>query len=79
MGKPAGVREPQLDWVLYWYVCPDAVREIIHKLETMSGGIIGLVGLQGVEKSGALQAIYFFLLPTVRLRRGPGQGRREAL
>jgi ABC-type branched-subunit amino acid transport system ATPase component len=37
---------------------PDAVREIIHKLETMKGGIFGLVGLQGVGKSGALQAIY---------------------
>jgi hypothetical protein len=38
-------------------VWPDAVREIIHKLETMSGGIIGLVGLQGVGKSSALLAI----------------------
>jgi hypothetical protein len=47
-----------LDWVLHWYVLPDSVREIIRKLETMNGGIIGLVGLQGVGKSGALQAIY---------------------
>jgi len=45
------------DWVFYWYVWPDAVREIIHKLETMSGGIIALVGFQGVGKSSALQAI----------------------
>jgi hypothetical protein len=28
----------KLDWVLYWYVWPDAVREVIHKLETMNGG-----------------------------------------
>jgi len=47
----------KLDWVLHWYVLPDVVREIIRKLETMSGGIIGLVGLQGVGKSSALLAI----------------------
>jgi hypothetical protein len=47
----------KLDWVFYWYVWPDAVREIIRKLETMNGGIITLVGLQGVGKSSALQAI----------------------
>ena len=47
----------KLDWVFYWYVWPDAVRERIHKLETMNGGIIGLVGLQGVGKSSALLAI----------------------
>ena len=34
---------------------PDAVREIIHKLETMSGGIIGLVSSQGAGQSRALQ------------------------
>jgi len=32
----------RLDWVFYWYMSPDAVREIIHKLETMKGGIIAL-------------------------------------
>ena len=47
----------KLDWIFYWYVWPYVVREIIHKLETMNGGIIGLVGLQGVGKSSALQAI----------------------
>jgi len=47
----------KLDWVFYRYVWPDAVRERIHKLETMNGGIIGLVGLQGVGKSSALLAI----------------------
>jgi hypothetical protein len=46
------------DWVFYWYVWPDAVREIIRKLETTSGGIFGLVGFQGVGKSSALQATY---------------------
>ena len=46
-----------LDWIFRWYVWPDAVREIMRKLETISGGIIGLVGLQGVGKSSALLAI----------------------
>ena len=35
---------------------PDAVYEIIHKLETMNGGIFGLVSLQDVGKSSALLA-----------------------
>jgi len=47
----------KLDWVFYWCVWPDPVRETIHKLETMNGGIIGPVGLQGVGKSSALLAI----------------------
>jgi hypothetical protein len=47
----------KLDWVFYWYVWPDAVRKIIQKLEATNGGIIGLVGLQGVGKSSALLAI----------------------
>ena len=47
----------KLDWVFYWYVWPDAVRKIVRKLGTMSGGLIGLVGLQGVGKSSALLAI----------------------
>jgi hypothetical protein len=38
-------------------VCPNAVREIIRELEGINGGIIGLVGLQGVGKSSALLAI----------------------
>jgi len=31
----------KLDWGLHWYVWPDAVREVVQRLETMSGGIIG--------------------------------------
>lgn len=38
----------KLDWVFYWYVWPDAVSEIIHKLETMNGGIGRLAGVLGV-------------------------------
>jgi len=47
----------KLDWVFYWYMWPDAIREIIRKLETTSGGVFGLVGFQGVGKSSALLAI----------------------
>ena len=47
----------KLNWVFHWYMWPDSVREIFHKLETMNGGIIGLVDLQGVGKSSALLAI----------------------
>ena len=47
----------KLEFFFLWYVRPDAVREVIHKLETMNGGIIGLVGLQGVGKSSVLLAI----------------------
>ena len=48
----------KLDWVCDWYVWPDAVREIIQKLETMNGVIVGLLGVQGVGKSSALLAIW---------------------
>ena len=68
----------KLDWVLYWYVWPDAVREMLRKLETMNGGIIGLVGVQGVGKSGALLAILFrrVLLQDREYRRTHASGRR---
>jgi uncharacterized membrane protein len=62
----------KLDWVLHWYVLPDAVREIIHKLETMNGGIFGLVGFQGVGKSGALQAIFRSRIEQVHRQRAEG-------
>jgi hypothetical protein len=45
-------------WIGGWYVCPDAISRIIKQLETMRGGIIGLIGLQGVGKSNALYEIY---------------------
>jgi hypothetical protein len=45
-------------WLGGWYVCPDAISRIIKQLETMRGGIVGLIGLQGVGKSNALYAIY---------------------
>jgi uncharacterized membrane protein len=45
-------------WIGGWYVCPGAISRIIKQLETMRGGIIGLIGLQGVGKSNALYEIY---------------------
>jgi hypothetical protein len=42
------------DWIPYWYIEPEAVSRILRQLNIMSGGIIGLVGLQGVGKSSAL-------------------------
>ena len=45
-------------WIAGSYVCPDGVAKIWHRLETMKGGIVGLVGLQGVGKSSALLFIY---------------------
>ena len=47
----------EFEWILDWYVWPNPVREIIRRLKGMNGGIIGLVGLQGVGKSSALLAI----------------------
>ena len=44
-------------WINYWYVWPDAVKQVIQQLETMSGGVIALVGLQGAGKSSALLAL----------------------
>jgi len=47
----------RIDWIANWYVWPDAVSRVLRQLEIMQGGIIGLVGLQGVGKSSALLAI----------------------
>ena len=36
----------KLDWFFYWYIWPGAVREMIHELEGMKGGMMKLfVGL----------------------------------
>jgi hypothetical protein len=40
------------------YVWPKEVLKILQLLKTMKGGLIGLVGNQGVGKSSALMAIY---------------------
>jgi len=56
--------ERDLNWINHWYVRPDAVRRIQRLLENMRGGIIGLVGRQGVGKSSALQAIYVSRMET---------------
>ena len=38
---------------------PESILQILHRLENMRGGIIGLIGLQGVGKSSALSALYY--------------------
>ncbi|MCJ7635767.1 hypothetical protein MUP77_25665, partial [Candidatus Bathyarchaeota archaeon] len=45
-------------WMNYYYVWPKTVLRILDRLGSMSGGIIGLLGLQGVGKSSALRALY---------------------
>jgi len=37
-GSQLASESRKLDWVLYWYVWPDAVSEMIYNLETMNGG-----------------------------------------
>lgn len=44
------------------YVWPEAVGLIFRRLESMRGGVIGLIGLQGVGKSNALIMIETALL-----------------
>jgi len=35
----------KLDWIIHGYVWPDAVARIFRELKSMSGGVIGLIGL----------------------------------
>lgn len=57
------------DWINEWYVLPDEIDIIRRKLSVMSGGVIGLIGLQGVGKSSALYAIERFLVTTESKKR----------
>lgn len=50
----------RLDWVAYWYVWPDNLSRIFRDLEAMNGKVIALVGVQGMGKSSALQAILIY-------------------
>jgi hypothetical protein len=45
-------------WEKFGYVWPDEVKRIAQRLEVMRGGMVCLVGLQGVGKSSALSAIH---------------------
>jgi hypothetical protein len=53
-------RDPE--WINQWYMWPEAINRILHQLKMIRGGIFGLVGLQGVGKSSALQALYTALI-----------------
>ncbi len=46
-----------LDWITKWYVWPETVFRTVKRLRGMNGGIIALVGVQGVGKTSALLAI----------------------
>jgi len=48
-----------LGWVIHGYVWPESVKRALKKLEVEQSGLMGLVGLQGVGKSSALQALTF--------------------
>jgi energy-coupling factor transporter ATP-binding protein EcfA2 len=45
------------NWIDRWYVPPKGVIDAARKLETMDGGIVALIGQQGVGKSSALLAL----------------------
>jgi len=53
-------------WIREWYVLPASISTLLSRLEIADGAVIGLVGLQGVGKSSALQAIYAHLSQTSR-------------
>jgi len=42
----------KIDWVFYWNVWPDAISRIIKQLETMRGGIVGLIGRPATSRNG---------------------------
>jgi len=66
-------------WTTQWYVWPDTVRRLAHELVFMRGGVIVLVGLQGVGKSSALKAIYTDLtLKNVAAQREASEGKKAA-
>ncbi|OGD53027.1 hypothetical protein A3K80_03815 [Candidatus Bathyarchaeota archaeon RBG_13_38_9] len=44
-------------WINEWYVWPSSIAQLLEKLESMEGCIIGLIGFQGVGKSSALLAL----------------------
>jgi hypothetical protein len=39
-------------WLGGWYVCPEAISRIIKRLETMRGGIVGLIGRPATSRNG---------------------------
>jgi len=59
---------------LWSYVEPEAVGLILRRLASMKGGVIGLIGLQGVGKSNALIAIETALVEErERVKRDTGE------
>ncbi len=48
-------------WTRDFYICPEEVRRLAHQIGVRFGGLIGLVGRQGVGKSSALTALSDYL------------------
>jgi len=64
-------------WTTQWYVWPDPVRRLARELNFMRGGVIVLIGLQGVGKSSALKAICTDLtIKNMEAQRKASEGKR---
>ena len=48
-------------WTRDFYVCPAEIANLAHQIDSFGGGLIGLVGAQGIGKSSALRALYLGL------------------
>lgn len=55
-------------WTRDFYICPEEVSGLAHHIEVVFGGLIGLVGRQGVGKSSALTALSDYLPSTLSPR-----------
>jgi hypothetical protein len=45
-------------WTRDFYVCPPEVSRLARQIDSITCGLIGLVGAQGIGKSSALMALY---------------------
>src|SRR5208337_3498316 len=54
-------------WARDFYICPEEVSKLARQIDHMRGGLIGLVGRQGVGKSSALIALADRLPGTMHL------------
>jgi hypothetical protein len=54
-------------WTRDFYICPEEVSKLARQIDHLRGGLIGLVGRQGVGKSSALIALADHLPGTVLL------------
>jgi len=52
-------REPA--WIRDFYICPHEIRNLAYQVDSITRGLVCLVGAQGVGKSSALKALYMGL------------------